>query len=68
MAGSTGQAEHVVGDDPATDRGLVDSVLAGDAASFRGLVDRHQTRIVAFLHRLCGCPEQALDLAQETFL
>ena len=68
MAGSTGQAEHVVGDDPATDRGLVDSVLAGDAGSFRELVDRHQTRIVAFLHRLCGCPEQALDLAQETFL
>lgn len=68
MAGSTGQAEHVVGDEPATDRGLVDSVLAGDAGSFRELVDRHQTRIVAFLHRLCGCPEQALDLAQETFL
>lgn len=52
MAGSTGQAEHVVGDDPATDRGLVDSVLAGDAASFRGLVDRHQTRVAAALDRL----------------
>jgi len=68
VAGSTGQAERVGDDDPATDRGLVERVVGGDATAFRGLVERHQARIIAFLHRFCGCPEQALDLAQETFL
>lgn len=68
MAGSTGRAQRSGADDSVDDRGLVERCVAGDAEAFRGLVERHQTRIIAFLHRLCGCPEQALDLAQETFL
>ena len=47
---------------------LVARAAAGDAGAFRTLVERHERRIVALLHRLCGCPELALDLAQETFL
>ncbi len=64
MATSTGQPESVVIDEGA----LVSRAAAGDAEAFRALVELHQCRILAFLRRLCGCPEQALDLAQETFL
>lgn len=50
------------------ERALVGRAAAGDAEAFRALVERYQGRVVAFLRQLCGCPEQALDLAQETFL
>ena len=50
------------------DAGLVARAVAGDAGAFRLLVERYQPRIIAVLERLSGCPEQALDLAQETFL
>jgi RNA polymerase sigma-70 factor, ECF subfamily len=63
-----GQPESVVADEPASDGSLAALAAAGDPVAFRKLVDRHQGRIVALLGRLCGCPEQALDLAQETFL
>ncbi len=63
-----GQPESVVADEPGADGLLVTRAAAGDAVAFRSLVERHQGRIVALLGRLCGCPEQALDLAQETFL
>jgi RNA polymerase sigma-70 factor (ECF subfamily) len=60
----TGQPESIAIDDAA----LVRRAADGDAEAFRGLVELHQGRIVAFLRGLCGCPEQAMDLAQETFL
>ena len=63
-----GQPETSVTDPTAADGPLVARAAAGDAGAFRVLVERHERRIVALLHRLCGCPEQALDLAQETFL
>ena len=63
-----GQPETSVTDPAAADGPLVARAAAGDAGAFRVLVERHERRIVALLHRLCGCPEQALDLAQETFL
>jgi RNA polymerase sigma-70 factor (ECF subfamily) len=63
-----GQPESSVADATAADGPLVARAAAGDAGAFRMLVERHERRIVALLHRLCGCPEQALDLAQETFL
>lgn len=63
-----GQPDSNVVDATAADGPLVALAAAGDAGAFRMLVERHERRIVALLHRLCGCPEQALDLAQETFL
>ncbi|NCX97652.1 MAG: sigma-70 family RNA polymerase sigma factor, partial [Planctomycetia bacterium] len=63
-----GQPDKSVTDPTAPDGPLVARAAAGDAGAFRVLVERHERRIVALLHRLCGCPEQALDLAQETFL
>ncbi len=64
MATGTEQPDTVAIDEGA----LVGRAAAGDVDAFRGLVELHQARIVAFLRGLCGCPEQALDLAQETFL
>lgn len=63
-----GQSASGIADASATDGPLVARAAAGDATAFRELVERHQTRIVSLLSRLCGCSEQALDLAQETFL
>jgi len=62
------QPASVVDDETTADGPLVVRAAGGDGSAFRTLVDRHHERIVSFLHRLCGCPEQALDLAQETFL
>lgn len=63
-----GQLDSSVTDATVADGLLVTRAAVGDAGAFRVLVERHERRIVAVLHRLCGCPEQALDLAQETFL
>jgi len=52
----------------ATDRELVAEAVAGDRAAFAVLVERHQGRIISLLERFTGCREQALDLAQETFV
>ncbi len=40
----------------------------GDRAAFGELVRRHQDRIYRYLVRLTGSREEALELAQETFL
>ncbi len=50
------------------DHDLVNQSVAGSQAAFVTLVKRHQQRIHSLLERLCGCPETARDLAQETFL
>ena len=63
-----GQPDTSTTDATLADGPLVARAAAGDAGAFRTLVERHERRIVALLHRLCGCPELALDLAQETFL
>jgi len=64
----TGQPKGMIEQQAEADGALVARAVAGDAEAFRGLVERHQHRIVALLRRLSGCPEQAIDLAQETFL
>jgi len=63
-----GQPEGIIDQQDEADGPLVAGAVTGDAEAFRTLVERHQRRILALLQRLCGCPEQALDLAQETFL
>src|SRR2546427_10795531 len=46
----------------------VESLRAKDAQAFRLLIERLQQPITAYLHRLVGDREVALDLAQDTFL
>jgi RNA polymerase sigma-70 factor (ECF subfamily) len=47
---------------------VVESLRARDAQAFRSLIERLQQPITAYLHRLVGDREVALDLAQDTFL
>ena len=47
---------------------LVSRAQRGDRVAFDALVREHFTPVYAFLHRLVGNPEDAEDLAQETFV
>lgn len=50
------------------DQRLLQRAKRGDRAAFSELVDRYRDRIYAFLYRMVHDREEALDLAQETFL
>lgn len=50
------------------DAPLVDRSLKGDADAFAELVLRHQKRIHDLAYRMSQSPEEAADLAQETFV
>lgn len=47
---------------------VVECLRARDAQAFRSLIERLQRPLTAYLHRLVGDREAALDLAQDTFL
>lgn len=69
-------AERLAGDTPpppltaasGSDETLVQQVLAGNSDAFDELVTRYQDRVFNTLVRMCGSPQEAEDLAQETFL
>lgn len=50
------------------DGALVRRVLAGDREAFRGLVEKYQGRVYHAVHRIVRDPDEAEDLAQETFV
>lgn len=52
----------------ADDRALIDRCLAGDTDAFSRLVQRHQDRLYGTLVHLLGSTQDALDVAQETFV
>ena len=54
--------------DALTDRDLALAVRAGDEAAFAELVRRHQDAVYRFVLRMVGSRDEALDLAQETFV
>lgn len=55
-----------VAEDP--DRELVQRWKDGDDSAFEVLVKRHQDRVYRLLLRMMGSPDEAEDVAQETFL
>jgi RNA polymerase sigma-70 factor (ECF subfamily) len=57
------ESEGLPGDDD-----LMVATARGDETAFRRLVERWQEPVYAFLERMMGSREEALDLAQETFL
>jgi len=66
---------QVWGDAPTTpapvqesDEAIVEAVLAGREGAFEILVRRHQQSVYAFLFRLVRNPDEAADLAQESFV
>jgi RNA polymerase sigma-70 factor, ECF subfamily len=52
----------------ATDRDLVASAVVGFEGSFEELVQRYQRPISAYVYRMVGNYESALDLTQEIFI
>src|SRR5262245_45816719 len=54
--------------DPSTDARIVDEVRRGDRDAYGVLVARYERKLQHVLLRLVRDPEQARDLAQETFL
>jgi RNA polymerase sigma-70 factor (ECF subfamily) len=58
-------AESVASD---PDRELVRRWKAGDEPAFEALVRRHERRVYRLLVRMLGNPDEAEDVAQETFL
>jgi RNA polymerase sigma-70 factor (ECF subfamily) len=50
------------------DRAAVEAAKSGDRAAFDLLVDRYQSAVYRLCFRYVGDPEDASDLAQETFL
>lgn len=51
-----------------TDAELIRRAQGGDHQAFGALVQQHQGRVFSFVQRLCGNPDQALDLTQDTFI
>lgn len=47
---------------------LIDQARGGDMDAFAELVKRYQTPIVHFCQRMVGVPQEAEDLAQDTFV
>lgn len=52
----------------AADRAAIERVLAGETDAFAELVQRHQAAIYTHVLRMVRRPEDAADLAQESFL
>jgi RNA polymerase sigma-70 factor (ECF subfamily) len=52
----------------ADDQALIDRCLAGETDAFGGLVVRYQDRLYGTLVHLLGSTQDALDVAQETFV
>jgi RNA polymerase sigma-70 factor (ECF subfamily) len=50
------------------DQWLVQRSLAGDTDAFRQIVERYQSKVYNLALRMTGNPEDALDIAQESFL
>jgi RNA polymerase sigma-70 factor (ECF subfamily) len=51
-----------------TVKGLILNIKTGDQEAFRQLVDLYKRQVYAICFRMVGIPQEAEDLAQETFL
>jgi len=59
------------GQDPeqtTNDYELIQGLVKGDKAAFEAIVRRYQGSVRSILRRLCGNPEDAEDMGQETFI
>jgi RNA polymerase sigma-70 factor, ECF subfamily len=53
---------------PPDDRTLVERAQRGDGSAFRTLVERYHRRVVAHALSMVKDPDEAMDIAQETFV
>ena len=52
----------------ATDEELVAAILEGEAALYTDLVERYRGRLINYLNRFLGNPQESEELSQEVFL
>jgi RNA polymerase sigma-70 factor, ECF subfamily len=64
----TGGAATGMSEDFASDHDLIDATRKGDEAAFAEIVERYRNPITNFLYRFLNDYEEAVDLAQETFV
>lgn len=57
-----------VDDGANVDDDVLERAKAGDAKAFEEIVARYESRIYRFGYRMCGHPEDAQDVLQDTFL
>src|SRR5690349_3760072 len=55
-------------DDRLSDHALIEATKAGDEAAFAEIMDRYRNPITNYLYRFLNDYEEAVDLAQETFV
>jgi len=55
-------------DDRLSDHALIEATKAGDEAAFGEIMDRYRNPITNYLYRFLNDYEEAVDLAQETFV
>lgn len=65
---SAGVRKAVLEDKKPSDHDLVNAAKNGDEAAFAEIVDRYRNQITNFLYRFLNDHEEAVDLAQETFV
>lgn len=54
--------------DKSEERKLIDACLHGDRGSFEPLVRQYQSSVIALAVNILGCGDDAMDIAQETFV
>ncbi len=60
--------ENTVPSEPLSDHQLIEATKQGDEAAFAEIVNRYRNPITNFLYRFLNDYEEAVDLAQETFV
>ena len=60
--------ENTVPSEPLSDHQLIEATKPGDEAAFAEIVNRYRNPITNFLYRFLNDYEEAVDLAQETFV
>ncbi len=60
--------ENTVPSKPLSDHQLIEATKQGDEAAFAEIVNRYRNPITNFLYRFLNDYEEAVDLAQETFI
>lgn len=59
---------HPAVPDGPDDRDLLAAIGLGDRAAFQMFHERHAGRVLGYVRRLCGDPEQAEEVVQEAFI
>lgn len=62
------EVQHPVPGKPTSDHQLIDQVKNGDEAAFGEIVERYRNQLTNYLYRMLGDYEEAIDLAQESFV